>query len=441
MKKNNKEKFVREYETRIRKYRDDYYRQISKMGLTNTRLNSNEILYNLLPFFCAALIILLGKSTIASIIVGTFIVIIMNAGIYLYKKVNHIELNSYEKAIKKIGYRSISEYEQALNEILIGKDGIYQKELNEILEKYGLKEDEIDIVIDTQGNKNYVWYDDEDDELCLVNASLNTKPRLNCLKLGYIRYYRLDKISNHVILKTDIDEFTYRDEALSIFDKLIKEKKFDGHKKIDIEEYIDDFELYMHRMKDTTNTDASNNKLVKETIQSNIYISIIFIVLFTALISIFPDQIIIFTICILVSELILNKYVLDYLSIEVISANNDDEYIEYLNNNQECIERFRELKLSLGIPYNAETVYSPEGACYLVWVANGYFHVFLNLIYFNVVYIVIKTRDVEYYKIDKNECLVKIPDKTLCFTKEAEKVFAKMLPNKDYEWIKGIIKK
>lgn len=441
MKRNNKEKFLKEYETRIRKYRDDYYRQISKIGLASGRLNTNEILYNLLPFFCAALIILLGSASIASIIVGTFLIIIMNAGIYLYKKVNHIELNSYEKAVRKLGYHSISEYEEALKEMITGENGIYHKQLDEILEKYGLKEDEIDIAIDTQGNKNYVWYDDEDDELCIVNASLNIKPRLNCLKLGYIRYYRLDKISNHVILKTDIDEFTYRAEALTIFDKLIKEKKFDGHKKIDIEEYIDDFELYMHRMKDTTNIDASNNKLVKETVQSNIMISIIFIVLFTSLISIFPAQKLIFTIGVLISELILNKYVLDYLSIEVISTNSDDEYINYLNNNQECIERFRELKLSLGIPFDAETVYSPEGACYLVWVANGYFHVFLNLIYFNVVYIVIKTRDVEYYKVDKNECLVKIPDKTLCFTKEAEKVFAKMLPNKDYDWIKGIIKK
>ncbi len=441
MKKINKERFVREYELRIRKYRDDYYRQISKMGLTNTKLNSSEILYNLFPFFCAALIILLAKATIASIIVGTFVIIIMNAGIYLYKKVNHIELNSYEKAIRKIGYHSISEYEKALDEIITGENGVYHKELNEILDKYGLKEDEINIAIDTDGNKNYVWYDDEDDELCIVNASLNVKPHLNCLKLGYIRYYRLDKISNHVILKTDIDEFIYRKEALPIFDKLIKEKKYDSHKKIDIEEYIDDFEIYMHRMKDSTTIDASNNKLVKETVQSNIMISIIFIVLFTSLITIFPSQTTIFTLCILVSELILNKYVLDYLSIEVISANTDDEYINYLNNNQECIERFRELKLALGIPYDAEPVQSPEGACYLVWVANGYFHVFLNLIYFNVVYIVVKTRDVEYYKVDKDECLVKIPDKTLCFTKDAEKTLAKILPNKDYNWIKGIIKK
>ena len=439
MKTRSQEKFVKDYETRIRKYRDEYYHQIAKIGLTNNKLNSNDIFYYMLPFLCAALIIVVGNATITSIIFGTFLVIIVNFGIYLYKKINHIEMNNYAKEIRKLGYKSIADYEAALKEIITGEDGIYHKELVNILKKYGLDEETANIIIDTNGNKNFIWYDDEEDELCIVNGQLNIKPKLNCLKLGYIRYYRFDKITNHAILKTDIDEYTYREDAMNIFDKLIKEKKFDGHKKIDIEEYIDDFELYMHHLKSTTTTDSSNNKLVKDNVQSNILISIVFIILFTGLIYIFPKNQLLFEIAIILCELILNKFVNEYISIEVISTNNDDEYINYLNNNQECIERFRELKLALGIPFDAMPVYSPEGACYLVWVANGYFHVFLNLIYFNVVYIVIKTKDVEYYKVNKNECLVKIPDKTLHFTKDAADTFAKILPNKDYDWIKGII--
>ena len=441
MKKRSQEKFLKDYETRIRKYRDEYYHQIATMGLTNSKLNSNDIFYYLLPFLCATLIILVSKATVTSIIFGTFLVIIINFGIYLYKKLNHIEINNYAKEIRKLGYKSIMDYEAALKEIVTGENGIYHKELNKILDKYGLDEETANIIIDTNGNKNYIWYDDEDDELCIVNGQLNIKPKLNCLTLGYIRYYRFDKITNHVILKTDLDEYTYREDALATFDKLIKEKKFDGHKKIDIEEYIDDFELYMHHLKASTVSDSSNNKLIKENVQSNILISLVFIILFTGLIHIFPKNLLIFEIAIILCELILNKFVNEYVSIDVVSANNDDEYIAYLNNNQECIERFRELKLALGIPFDAEPVYSPEGACYLIWVANGYFHVFLNLIYFNVVYIVIKTRDVEYYKVEKNECLVKIPDKTLCFTKDAETALAKMLPNKDYYWIQGIINK
>ena len=43
MKTRSQEKFVKDYETRIRKYRDEYYHQIAKIGLTNNKLNSNDI--------------------------------------------------------------------------------------------------------------------------------------------------------------------------------------------------------------------------------------------------------------------------------------------------------------------------------------------------------------------------------------------------------------
>ena len=73
----------------------------------------------------------------------------------------------------------------------------------------------------------------------------------------------------------------------------------------------------------------------------------------------------------------------------------------------------------------------------MTWIANGYFHVFLNIIYFNVVYMSVKISDVIYYKIEGKECLVKLKDRTLHFTKDAVNVFSKILPNKDYEWLKG----
>ena len=103
MKTRSQEKFVKDYETRIRKYRDEYYHQIAKIGLTNNKLNSNDIFYYMLPFLCAALIIIVGNATVTSIIFGTFLVIIVNFGIYLYKKINHIEMNNYAKEIRKLG--------------------------------------------------------------------------------------------------------------------------------------------------------------------------------------------------------------------------------------------------------------------------------------------------------------------------------------------------
>jgi hypothetical protein len=49
----------------------------------------------------------------------------------------------------------------------------------------------------------------------------------------------------------------------------------------------------------------------------------------------------------------------------------------------------------------------------------------------------VKTSDVKYYKVNKYSCDVKLKDKTLEFTREAQQVFCKLLPNKDYDWIKS----
>ncbi len=133
----------------------------------------------------------------------------------------------------------------------------------------------------------------------------------------------------------------------------------------------------------------------------------------------------------------MNKAIDEMFSVEVLKLKTDREFMQYFNNDPECQERFQELKFSLGINENYDKVYTTEGGVYLTWVTNGYFPVFLNMIYFNVVYMAINTSDVLYYKVEGKECLVKLKNQTLVFTKEAALVFAKILPNKDYEWLKG----
>ena len=54
---------------------------------------------------------------------------------------------------------------------------------------------------------------------------------------------------------------------------------------------------------------------------------------------------------------------------------------------------------------------------------------------------VVKMSDVTYYKKEKNECIIKLKNRTLTFKPEAEIVFKKILPNKDYNWLKGFPKK
>ena len=149
----------------------------------------------------------------------------------------------------------------------------------------------------------------------------------------------------------------------------------------------------------------------------------------------------VFQIINIVLLIITSTQLFNALSIKLSKGKSEREYLKELNNNPEIIARFEELKYVLGINNKYDRVYTKEGAEYITWLANGYFHVFLNLIYFNVVYMVVKMSDVTYYKKEKNECIIKLKNRTLTFKPEAEQVFKKILPNKDYNWLKGFPKK
>ena len=438
MRKKAQEKFIKNYETRIKKYRDEYYRNIVQQGLLNQNNYTQELAYDLLPLLLAIIIILLCQFSITGVIGALVFLIICNIIIISYRKNKHIDYNNYKNELRKIGYFNIATYEEKVKQFITGPNGYYKQELNRILEENGQNENSVEKVIDNIGNQYYIWADDENDELKLVNSSLNSLPRLKKIRYAYIRYYRLDKNTQRLILKTDIEKLTFNKDSLKVFNKLIKERKFENKKSFDPAEYINDFELFMHNIKSKMEIEVYNNLENKKIAQNKLMYDLILLLLGVGLTIVAPTYKIIFRLLIIVSFILLNKNVREFLTFQNKRLKSDDEYIAYLNNDPECINEFKELKLALNIPPDTYKVYSPEGACYLTWLANGYFHVFLNLIYFNSVYMVVKIRDVEYYQVTENECLVKLKDKKLCFTKEAEKAFKKLLPNKEYSWVKGL---
>ena len=147
---------------------------------------------------------------------------------------------------------------------------------------------------------------------------------------------------------------------------------------------------------------------------------------------------ILFNIIALICLIITNHNFYKLFNLTRISESTEEEIIKELNDNNEYREIFQELKYVLGIKDSYDKVYTKEGAEYLTWVANGYFHVFLNIIYFNAVYMAIKTTEVKYYKQEDNECILRLKDKTLVFNKRAEETFQKILPNKDYQILNQI---
>ena len=130
-----------------------------------------------------------------------------------------------------------------------------------------------------------------------------------------------------------------------------------------------------------------------KTIAKNTAIATILIMITTSILEHFIPAIEIFGVIARIAIIIpfinnLNRYYREKFRI----PKNEYEIIKALNEDRENINHFHELKVSLAIDNTSDVIYTKEGQQYLAWTKNGYFHLFLNIIYFNVVYIVVKTQ-------------------------------------------------
>lgn len=440
MNKRTQEKFIRNYETKIKIARDNYYHNIAKQNSSTSNFSEKENLINFLPILISLLIFIIGEINIITFGLNIITIYLINYFISIYKKIKKINDNNYIKELHRIGFFSIEDYEQKLKEYITGPNGFYNQELKKIMENNNLNKSNTYTIIDIYGNKHFISVDNKNDKLLLINSSLNSLPKLKAINFSFIRYYRLDKKNNKVILKTDTEELFFSKDSHLIFDKLIKEKKFESKTSFDPADYINDFEMFMNKIKRDTQIEEENYKKAKAEAFHNISLLTALIIIIIIFYLIYYNYRTIIFIFYIITLIYINKNCRDFLSYNNKIPKTEEDYINKLNINHECINSFNELKLALNIPNNTFKIYSPEGACYLTWTSNGYFHIFLNLIYFNVVYMVVKLQDVHYYEVKENECIVKLKDKTLYFSKDAEETFKKILPNKDHAWIKGIIK-
>lgn len=438
MKKNKKInlKFVANYENKIKEYRKEYYKNI----INSTSPHDNKpyyIILNVVPFLLAIIIILIGRFNIYSEVVSLVLFIIVNIIIKIIFKTTSLDTtNKYLREIMKCGYYSIDDYEEKLKEYVTGPNGYYNQLLQDIMTKYNISENTRQIP-GLHGEIYYIWTNGNQDTLLLLNCKCNDKPEIISIRFVNIRYFRVDNFKKEIVLKTDLDEYYFKIDALDTLNEYIKEKRFENINAYQPEDHINDFELYMHKIKaDIINKaqkekDEASSYLVQIIIYfiGNVLVigTKLFIKEHIALLN-FVNLVLFIMLCVNIKKLIFSKTGV------VLS---EDDYIRILNTDEKCVQRFNELKYALGIKDDYDRVYSNEGACYLTWVANGYFHLFLNLIYFNVVYMAIKTSDVLYYVKKGSECEIKLKDKVLTFNKDAEAVFSKILPNKDYNWIKG----
>lgn len=433
--KNKYKRFINIYEKEIKQYRDKYYKNIIQYSNTNTTYPT--ISFYLLPIIVSILILILLNFSIIGYLVSFLSIIVINYLLKITTNTFKMEaINEYKEQLKKHGYFSLEDYENQIKKIITGPGGYYETLQQELIEKYSINQNTRRITT-TSGEEYYLWTNSTRDKIQLLNTRTTQKPEIKTIALADVRYFRIDHNKKSIIINTSKEDYFFKEDNLNIINEIMKEKRLENIKSFTPSIYIDDFEIYMHSLK--TEEEKINQEKIKEiSATTNIIIAcVICLIILVAITNIIEKYQVILHAANILSLTIISSKLRKVLSLKVNKNKGDIEYINELNTNQECIERFEELKYVLGISNSYDRIYSKEGAEYLTWIANGYFHVFLNVIYFNVVYMSIKVSDVAYYKVENKICEIKLKDKKLEFTSDAENVFKKILPNKDYYWLKG----
>ena len=434
---NNKEKFINTYENIIKPLREDYYKNKVKQGLVDNVFNKSLFIINLAPIIMAIFLCTFGQFTLKSTIITLLFLLISNIFISTIKKQYNIYESNYELEIRKMGFLSINQYEKNIKKFITGENGYYKEVLQNLISTNNFTKENIYNLKDLKGRTYIIRNNEQNNELYIINNNLKDLPTLTKLKYDNIRYYRLDKNNNRIILKTDMDEWYYEKENEIVFKNLIPNKSIASENVTKKEEYINDFKRYMSRIKNKDIIKNNENDKIKANNKSKAILLIILEIILILLLNLYIDYKLWLSIFYIIILIGINHYLLKYLQIKNSTMKSDKDYILYLNNNKDCQDKFAELKLALNIPNEVQKIYSDEGAEFLTWNNEGYFHLFLNLIYFDVIYLSVKIADVDYYKIEDNYCILKIKGKKYSFTKEAEDKFSKLLPNKEYNWVKG----
>ena len=356
MKKNKK--LIENYEKYVAPLREEYYKNILNIDYS-TLPKGILLLINHLPFIISFIIILLGNFTITSYIISIISLIILNILIKIISKMFSLEsTNKYLSEIQKQGYFSIEDYEDKIRKYITGPTGYYQEELNNIKNKYNINDQTTRKISTINGEEYYIWTNNKQDKINLLNTKTNKRPTIETIKIANIRYYRVDEERHSIILKTDINIYQLKKESLPILNEIMKNKRLENIKTFTPDIYINDFELFMHKIKKEMTT---NNYYEKERLSNNINkvaISLIFLITIIILNNIVNRYQIIFIIISILTIFILNNAIKGIMSYNYKKELSENETIKIINNNPECIEYFKELKYSLGINDNFDKVYT-----------------------------------------------------------------------------------
>lgn len=413
-------KFIDTYENKIKYIREDYYNKISQVQYNETLLFLENSL-NILPFIIAIFILIFGDFSITSVIVALLVTLIHEVLKELFfNKIKIKEKNEYLKEIKKLKFKSIEDYEKNIKEYITGKNGYYNKLLNTLIDNHHINKN-TNIIQTNTGESYYIWLNKKETMMFLLNNNTNSKPALKRIKMQNIRYYRYDKDNKNIILYTIDEMFILKEDSLEIFDTLIPSKKYETSNTFSPEEYIKDFELFIHKeQKREINKNNSNKKFNENII---LLISILTLIITTIIKNMYK-----LPIWNIITLILVLKIIFHYKSINNILIKKDIKSKNIMNiiiNKTETKLRFFELKKMLNIKNTYESIFTNEGERIILWKNNNYLHMFFNEITNNIKYIVAKTKDISYSQNDK--ILLHIKNKKIELRKDALTTLKKYL--------------
>ena len=251
---NNKEKFINTYENIIKPLREDYYKNKVKQGLVDNVFNKSLFIINLAPIIMAIFLCTFGQFTLKSTIITLLFLLISNIFISTIKKQYNIYESNYELEIRKMGFLSINQYEKNIKKFITGENGYYKEVLQNLISTNNFTKENIYNLKDLKGRTYIIRNNEQNNELYIINNNLKDLPTLTKLKYDNIRYYRLDKNNNRIILKTDMDEWYYEKDNEIVFKNLIPNKSIASENVTKKEEYINDFKRYMSRIKNSSSS-------------------------------------------------------------------------------------------------------------------------------------------------------------------------------------------
>ena len=387
---------------------------------------------NITPFIISILFVIFIKmSWVFFVVLYAFLFILYLVIMNFKKDKNYQIMNDYLSLLKRNGFNSIEEYENIFKNSIFGEGKYADSLLKHYIDEYKIDNDTV-VVTDMDKKKYYMWCDQN--YLYLLNTLPDDVSLLKKIRLNDVYYFRKTKIST--IIKCSMDVISLDIFAFDKINALLPEKKFENLTAFEPDKYISDYELYMHRFGEIFTNEGylnTSNLVFKLFLLVALSVVVYLINLFFGIINIFVCKLVIIGLVCIINYI--GVKTTDFCSRGRIT---NDEIIDKAKKDVKVNEMFRELKVSLGVYDDYDKVYTNDNACYVCWVKNGYFHVFLDEIYFNSVYMVINLNDVEYYYLKDNEVLLKTKLKTLSFRKDAKPLFDKILPNKDYEWLKGL---